>query len=144
VTARRKTRKRALDILFEAEQRKVAPLELLANQKADPARPLDPYVEELVEGVIAHAGEIDAVLTANLSDDWTLPRLPAVDRALMRIAIYELRFGAGVPNTVAISEAVALAADLSTDESPRYVNGVLSAIAAMPRPVAAVESLDIR
>jgi N utilization substance protein B len=132
VTARRRERKRALDILFESEQRQVEPLALLASQQADPARTLGPYAAELVEGVIAHADEIDKLIAMNLSDDWTLPRLPAVDRALLRIAVFELRYGPDVPDAVAVSEAVGLAADLSTDESPGYVNGVLSAIASIP------------
>jgi N utilization substance protein B len=132
VTARRKERKRALDILFEAEQRKVDPLTLLASQQADRSRTLGPYAAELVEGVIAHADEIDRLIAGNLSADWTLPRLPAVDRALLRVAVFELRYSADVPDAVAVSEAVGLAADLSTDESPGYVNGVLSAIASIP------------
>jgi N utilization substance protein B len=140
VTARRKARKRALDILFEAEQRGLEPLLLLADRRAAPEAALTQYSAELVEGVAAHRSEIDALLIAQLSPGWTLARLPAVDRALLRIAVYELRFGTGVPTAVAVSEAVGLAAALSTDESPGYVNGVLAAIAAAPGPAPAEHS----
>lgn len=135
MTARRKERKRALDILFEAEQRAVDALELLAARQADPARSVGPYAARLVEGVVACREQIDALLAAALSGDWTLPRLPAVDRAVLRIAVYELRFGNEVPAAVALSEAVGLAAELSTDDSPAYVNGVLSTIAGLPANV---------
>jgi N utilization substance protein B len=129
VTARRKARKRALDILFEAEQRAVPALDLLANRKTESERDED-YATTLVEGVEAHRSTIDELIAANLAGEWTLTRLPAVDRAALRIGVFELRFGDEIPSAVAVSEAVGLVADLSTDESPNYVNGVLSAIAA--------------
>jgi N utilization substance protein B len=125
--ARRKARKRALDLLFEADQRRLAPLDVLALRQAAGDPPVVPYATQLVEGVIAHADEIDALIGPVLSAGWSIARLPAVDRALLRIAVYELRFG-DVPSAVAISEAVGLAAELSTDESASYVNGVLGAI----------------
>jgi N utilization substance protein B len=130
VSARRKARKRALDVLFESEQRGVEPLELLEIRQAEHGRPADDYAGDLVRGVVAHQSEIDALIAENLAGDWTMTRLPAVDRTAMRIAVFELRFGDGVPAAVAVSEAVALVGDLSTDESPAYVNGVLSAVGA--------------
>lgn len=125
--ARRKARKRALDLLFEADQRGLAPLDVLKLRQAADDPPVVPYAALLVEGVIAHADEIDALIAPVLSTGWSIERLPAVDRALLRIGVYELRFG-DVPPAVAISEAVGLAGELSTDESPSYVNGVLGAI----------------
>lgn len=133
MTARRKARKRALDVLFEAEQRGVDALTLLAERALAAEPPMAPYTVVLVEGVVANRAEIDTLLVAHLSEDWSLPRLPAVDRGLLRIACYELRFAAEpVPAGVAIDEAVGLAQDLSTDDSPRFINGVLGAIAALP------------
>ena len=130
MSARTKARKRALDLLFEAEQRGLDPLDVLAIRRGAADPPVVPYAVELVEGVQAHRGEIDALIEPTLSERWSLGRLPAVDRAVLRIAVYELRFRDDVPVAVAISEAVGLAGDLSTDESPAYVNGVLAAIAA--------------
>lgn len=118
------------------------PLALLRERHGDlPRAPgsAAAYTADVVEGVVEHRDAIDALITAHLSAGWTLPRLPAVDRALLRIAAYELRYGADVPAGVAISEAVGLAGDLSTDESPGYLNGVLSAIAAAPRDSVADE-----
>ncbi|HEX7353405.1 MAG TPA: transcription antitermination factor NusB [Mycobacteriales bacterium] len=125
--ARRKARKRALDLLFEADQRHLDPLDVLALRQAAGDPPVAAYAAEIVQGVTAHAGEIDALIGPALSAGWSLGRLPAVDRALLRIAVFELRFG-DVPPAVAISEAVGLAGELSTDESSSYVNGVLAAI----------------
>ena len=111
------------------------PLQLLAERSADAAYPVNPYAAELVRGVIANRADIDGVISGNLAGDWTFARLPAVDRAVLRVAAYELRHGsAHLPAAVAVSEAVGLVGDLSTDESPGYVNGVLSAVAALPRP----------
>jgi N utilization substance protein B len=130
VSARTKARKRALDILFEAEQRRIDPLDVLAVRRAADDPPVAAYSVELVEGVSAHLADIDALIVPALSERWSLDRLPAVDRVVLRIAVYELRFRDDVPGAVAISEAVGLVGDLSTDESPSYVNGVLAAIAA--------------
>jgi N utilization substance protein B len=132
-SARRKARKRALDVLFEAEQRGVPALDVLAARRAADDPPVGDFAVALVEGVVAHAAEIDALVTPALSASWSLARLPAVDRAILRLGTYELRFGDDIEVGVAISEAVGLAADLSTDESPAYVNGVLAAIARAPR-----------
>jgi N utilization substance protein B len=125
--ARTKYRKRALDILFESELQSLAPGGSLAGRLALNDPPVNPYTVSLVEGVVAEQERIDALL-AEHSRGWTLDRMPGVDRNLLRIAAYEILHVADVPDAVAISEAVDLAGELSTDESPGFVNGVLSAI----------------
>lgn len=129
--ARHKARKRALDILFEADQRD-EPISVVITDRAgrgDAAT--NAYTEVLVSGVVDHADEIDALIEAN-AIDWSLDRMPAVDRALLRLATYELRWGQDIAPAVAIDEAVELAKELSTDESPGFVNGVLGRIATAP------------
>jgi transcription antitermination protein NusB len=125
VAARTKARKRALDLLFEAEQRHVNALDLLRERLAAPVTeaPLSAYTVALVEGVVGHWTDIDDAITT-YAQGWALERMPAVDRAILRIGAYEVLYGE-VPEPVAISEAVALARELSTDDSPKFVNGVL-------------------
>jgi transcription antitermination protein NusB len=125
LTARSKARKRALDVLFEAELRGEPVLEVLAQRAADESPPLPAYAAELVRGVQAHRDRIDELLAGH-ARGWMLDRMPAVDRNVLRIGAYELLWGAEVPDAVAISEAVQLARDLSTDESPAFVNGLLA------------------
>ena len=136
MAARGKARKRALDILFEAEARAVPVgtvlAELVRRREAAGDDPLNEYTVTIVEGVRAHQAEIDAALVAS-SHGWTLERMPQVDRAILQVAVFEIAFAEDVPDAVAISEAVRLATDLSTDESPQFVNGVLAAIAASSR-----------
>lgn len=122
--ARSKARKRALDILFEAEARGEPVLDLLAERTAAADPPVSEYAAELVRGVHARAAQIDALLAAH-SQGWTLARMPAVDRNILRIGAYELLWRDQVPDAVAISEAVALVGELSTDGSPGFVNGLL-------------------
>jgi N utilization substance protein B len=122
--ARSKARKRALDILFEAEARSEPVLGLLAERTADADPPVSEYAAELVRGVHEHAALIDDLLTTH-SQGWALARMPAVDRNILRIGAFELLWQDQVPDAVAISEAVALAAELSTDDSPAFVNGLL-------------------
>jgi transcription antitermination protein NusB len=129
--ARSKARKRALDILYEAEIRNVPVLDLLGERSAAERSPdgtgpppVTGYAAELVRGVQAHRDRIDELL-AEHSQGWTLDRMPAVDRNILRIGTYELLWAPGVPDGVAISEAVLLARDLSTDDSPAFVNGLL-------------------
>jgi N utilization substance protein B len=129
MAARSKARKRALDILFEAELRGLPTLELLSERQSLGDVPVQPYAAELVRGVASHSERIDELISWNLVD-WTLERLPAVDRNILRIGVYELLWAGDVPDGVAISEAVALAQDLSTDNSPPFVNGVLARIKA--------------
>jgi N utilization substance protein B len=129
MAARSKARKRALDILFEAELRGLPTLELLSERQSLGDVPVQPYAAELVRGVASHSERIDELISWNLVD-WTLERMPAVDRNILRIGVYELLWADGVPDGVAISEAVALAQDLSTDNSASFVNGVLARIKA--------------
>jgi len=129
MAARSKARKRALDILFEAELRGLPTLQLLSERQSLGDVPVQPYAAELVRGVATHSERIDELISWNLVD-WTMERLPAVDRNILRIGVYEVLWAADVPDGVAISEAVNLAQDLSTDNSPSFVNGVLARIKA--------------
>jgi transcription antitermination protein NusB len=130
VAARSKARKRALDVLFEAELRGLPVLELLAERMSLGERPTPEYAAQIVRGVAAHRAEIDKLIAGN-SVGWTLERMPAVDRNVLRIGVWELRWAEDVPSGVAISEAVELVQDLSTDGSPAFVNGLLAKIAAI-------------
>lgn len=128
-TGRHQARKRAVDLLFEAEARGLTPAEVaesrmaLAESNAD-VTVLNPYTVRVVRGVTEHAAHIDDLITSYLQG-WTLERLPAVDRAVLRVAVWELLHADDVPEPVAVDEAVELAKALSTDESPGFVNGVL-------------------
>lgn len=127
MAARSKARKRALDLLFECEQRGIDPIVTLREriERADP--PVPEYAVELVEGVVAHRGRIDELI-ATYAVGWTLDRMPPVDRNVLRLGIYELLWRDDVPDAVAVDEAVELAKSLSTDESPAFVNGVLGRV----------------
>ena len=126
--ARSKARKRALDILFEAEQRDSPVLDLLAERMTLGSPPVPGYAADLVRGVATRAARIDELIS-QYAQGWTLDRMPAVDRNVLRIGLYELLWADDVPDGVAISEAVLLARDLSTDGSPAFVNGLLARIA---------------
>ncbi|HEX8970833.1 transcription antitermination factor NusB [Oryzihumus sp.] len=130
MSARSKARKRALDILFEAEQRGLNVESLLAERLARPGTeaPLNEYTVELVQGVVRKWTSINELLST-YSQGWTIERMPAVDRAILRIGAFEVLYADDVPDAVAISEAVALAKSLSTDDSPTFVNGLLARIA---------------
>ena len=128
MSARSKARKRALDVLFEAELRETPLLELLAERMTLGDPPVPEYAAELVRGVSVHQARIDELI-AEYAEGWTLERMPAVDRNILRIGVYELLWADGVPDGVAISEAVLLARDLSTDASPAFINGLLARIA---------------
>jgi N utilization substance protein B len=134
VAARSKARKRALDILFEADQRETDFRTTLDQWvgRADP--PVPEYSRELVIGVAEHQKSIDALISG-CAEDWTLDRMPPVDRTVLRLAAYELLWCDDIPTAVAIDEAVELAKSLSTDESPAFINGVLAklAIQGLPR-----------
>src|SRR3984957_4834742 len=125
MAARSKARKRALDVLFEAEVRGEPVLELLDERVADASPPVAPYAAELVRGVQAHRDRLDELI-AEHAEGWALDRMPAVDRNILRLGGYALLWADDVPDAVAISEALALARDLSTDASPAFVNGVLA------------------
>jgi N utilization substance protein B len=126
--ARSKARKRALDVLFEAELRDLPVLDLLAERTTMGSPPVAPYAADLVRGVTVHKARIDELI-GEYAEGWTLDRMPAVDRNVLRIGIYELLWADDVPDGVAISEAVLLVHDLSTDASPAFVNGLLARIA---------------
>lgn len=129
--ARRKARKRALDVLYEADQRNLPPGQVLTTYLARLQRPLPEhiaYTESLVAGVAAHLDRIDELIVS-YAEGWTLERMPVVDRNLARIAVYELLYVDEIDDAVAISEAVELAKQMSTDDSPRFLNGILGRIA---------------
>lgn len=127
IPTRTKARKRALDILFEADLRGLDPAETLADRIALGEPPVRPFTITLVEGVREHLGEIDALIASSLREGWSLRRMPHVDRALARVATFELLYGDTEPQ-VAVAEAVTLGRQLSTDQSPAFLNGVLGTI----------------
>ncbi len=129
MAARNKARKRAFQILFEAEQRGAAPTAVMADwirlaRTDDRQPPVTEYTTQLVEGYTAHADRIDELLSGH-AVGWTLDRMPAVDRNVLRLGTYELIWEDDVPDAVVLDEAVQLAKEFSTDESPSFVNGLL-------------------
>ncbi|WP_439656417.1 transcription antitermination factor NusB [Lentzea sp. HUAS TT2] len=136
--ARSKARKRAVDFLYEADLLGSDAVTLLASRVGSPdVPPVNDYTISLVEGVTAHRSRIDDLISEH-AEGWTLQRMPAVDRAILRLGLYELLWAADVPDAVAIDEAVELAKGLSTDDSPRFVNGVLGRIAVIADQLRAV------
>lgn len=130
MAARSKARKRALDILFEADQRGTNVSTVLDERLRLSGRqtPLPAYAEQAVRGVVAQWIELNATI-AQASEEWTLDRMPAVDRAILRLSAWEILYNPDVAPAVAIDEAVSLATSLSTDDSPGFINGVLGRIA---------------
>ncbi|MGY2746406.1 transcription antitermination factor NusB [Pseudarthrobacter sp. O4] len=124
MSARGKARNRALEVLFEAEQRSVSAFDVLKSRREQTDQIVNPYTLEIVEGVVSHQLAIDEFLET-YSQGWTLERMPSVDRIILRIGTWELIYNDDVPDGVAVSEAVALAKTLSTDESPSFINGLL-------------------
>jgi transcription antitermination protein NusB len=133
MAARSKARKRAVDVLYEADIRSDDRLTLLRERLADETPPVPEHTVRLVEGVAEHAVRIDELIDTHASN-WSIDRLPDVDRAILRMAVFELLWADDVPDAVVIDEAVELAKALSTDDSPAYVNGVLGAILAAEVP----------
>lgn len=130
MSARSKARKRAVDILFEADQRPGTDLRDLLQERVRSSgapAPLPQYAIDVVEGVYAHGDRIDEILST-YSRGWTLARMPAVDRAILRVGTWEILFNDEVPDAVAVDEAVDLATSLSTDDSPAFINGLLGRI----------------
>jgi N utilization substance protein B len=127
VPARSKARKRALDLLFASELRGEDPVDALDRAVAEGEGPTNDYTAVLVRGVAEHQKRIDELLTT-YAEGWTLARMPAVDRNVLRIGTFEMLWAEDVPDPVAVTEAVAMVRDLSTDESPGFVNGVLGAL----------------
>jgi N utilization substance protein B len=138
LSSRSKARKRAVDALYAAELRDGMATDLLAETKTqvedrqNQAEIFD-FALELVTGVLSNQIEIDETISA-MAQNWSLDRMPAVDRAILRLGIYEISF-AGIEPAIAISEAVSLANELSTDESGTFVNGILAAVAATRKPI---------
>ncbi len=127
MAARSKARKRALDVLFECEVRGL-PLGATLDERVLAAEPpVNEYTVELIRGVAEHQRRIDELLTT-YAEGWSLERMPTVDRNALRIGVFEILYVDGVPDPVAISEAMHLVRDLSTDDSPAFVNGVLATI----------------
>ncbi|UQX90049.1 transcription antitermination factor NusB [Jatrophihabitans telluris] len=127
MAARSKARKRAVDLLYEADLRGSDPISTVAERVALADPPINDYTIELVEGVSARRPEIDDLLS-QYSEGWTLDRMPGVDRAILRVGLYELLWSEDIPDAVAIDEAVELAKALSTDDSPKFVNGLLGRV----------------
>ena len=138
MSARTKARKRALDVLYVADIRQISIDDALV---AETQRALDNpernsswgYAREIVQGVIENRPEIDELIET-YSQGWTIARMPTIDRAIVRIAIWELTHNDDIPDSVAISEAVEMAQSLSTDDSATFVNGLLARIASTVQP----------
>jgi transcription antitermination protein NusB len=135
VTSRREARRTAIDILYQADITDRDPAVVLAGW-IDAGRPVSGFSAELVEGVDRHLAEIDLLLEEH-AEGWTVARMAALDRTILRVAVHELRHRPDVPLSVAISEAVQAATDLSAEGAPRFVNGILGKIASEMRPAAA-------
>ena len=129
MSARSKARKRALDVLYESEMRGTDATETLMERTAQADPPIGDYAIELIRGVEGHRQRIDELIDS-YAEGWDLSRMPAVDRNLLRIGVYELLGCDDVPDAVAVDEAVSLAVSLSTDDSPRFINGILSRLLA--------------
>ena len=127
MAARTKARKRALDVLYASDLRAENPVDALERAIADGEGPSNDYTTTLVRGVVEHQSRIDELL-ATYAQGWTLERMPAVDRNVLRLGVFEVLFADDVPDAVALTEAMSLVRDLSTDESPQFVNGVLGNI----------------
>lgn len=137
MAARSKARKRALELLYEADQRGLNIGELLEQRLESPStqHPLPEYTATLVRGVLAHWTEISDVLNT-YSQGWPVERMPAVDRAALRLGTWEVVWNEEVPDVVAIAEAVELVQAMSTDESPKFVNGMLARISTVKMTLA--------
>lgn len=127
---RHQARRRALDLLYEADlkQRSVEVVLGSIDPVAEDTDELPAFTAELVRGVAAHQSEVDAVIVGH-AQGWHLERMPIVDRNLLRLALYEMRYEPDVPDAVAIDEAVRLAKELSTEDSGRFINGLLAHVA---------------
>jgi N utilization substance protein B len=138
VSARSKARKQALDILFESDIRGSVALDILISrdvvEEGPDARPIREYTREIISGVSEHRRKIDELI-ATYAQGWDMDRLPAVDRSILRIGIYEIIWASELPDAVAIDEALTLAKELSTDESAGYIHGVLGKIASIKESI---------
>ncbi|MDA2808599.1 transcription antitermination factor NusB [Nocardiopsis suaedae] len=123
--ARRKARRRAIEVLYEAELRGATVPEVIERRRAQPEPPINDFTEQLAAAVDEHRRRIDELLD-EYAIGWTLERMPVVDRNILRMGAYELLWADDIPDGVAVAEAVAVAKELSTEESPTFVNGLLS------------------
>jgi N utilization substance protein B len=133
LSARTKARKRAVDAIFAADLRKISPLQLLEDvaelaAERQNQEPIFDYAKRIVQGVVDNHEEIDDLIE-NYAQDWSLDRMPTLDKAILRVGTWEIRFNEEIPAAVAISEAVNLANELSTDDSGSFINGLLARIA---------------
>ncbi|NMN93584.1 transcription antitermination factor NusB [Antrihabitans stalactiti] len=146
--ARHKARRRAVDLLFEAEARDLDPVDLAAERSElaiadDQVAPVHAYTIEIVRGVAENLDRVDETVASYLQE-WTLDRLPAVDRAILRIAVWELFYAPDVPPVVVVDEAVELAKQLSTDDSPGFINGVLGQVVVVAPQVRAAAAAQLQ
>ena len=134
MSARSKARKQSLDLLYEGDIRGQAPADLLALRDViddgPDARPIREYTKELIFGIAENRRKIDELIST-YAQGWDMDRLPAVDRNILRLGIYEILWSSDVPISVAIDESLALAKELSSDESSKYIHGVLGRIASI-------------
>ncbi len=134
MSARSKARKQALDLLYESDIRGLELLETLASRDCLPdgpeARPIRPYTRELVQGVSENKRKIDELITT-YAQGWDMDRMPAVDRNILRLGIYEILWSEQIPLSVAIDESLSLAKELSSDDSSKYIHGILGRIASI-------------
>lgn len=132
--SRYKARRRAVDVLFEAEFRDIDPVDIvdervsLARDADNQVKPVPDYTREIVEGVAVNLDALDESIASHLSSEWRLDRLPAVDRAVLRVSAWEVMYNNDVPGKVAIKEGVELASEYSHDKAPGYVNVVLDGV----------------
>ena len=126
MSARRKARKRALDFLYEADIRSASAIDLLGSREESELSERD-YVMELLVGVETNKVKIDELITT-YAQGWDMDRMPAIDRNILRIALFEILIKSDLDDQIAASEAVEIATELSTDDSAKYINGVLGRI----------------
>lgn len=127
MTSRREARRQAIDVLYQADVTEKDPRVVLVEWRSA-GREVDPFAEELVDGVAANRAEIDSILLSHV-ENWSLERMATLDRNILRVAVYELLHRPETPSSVAISEAVEIAKRLSTEDSSRFVNGILGTFA---------------
>ncbi len=124
IGSRGRARRRALEILFEAEHRNTTPLSALQRRREFTDQTINPYTAQIIDGVITHQEQIDELL-AQYAHGWTMERMLAMDKSILRLGAWELLFNDEMPDAAAVNEAVNMAREYSNDDSPGYVNGVL-------------------
>ena len=138
MSARSKARKQALDLLYEADIRGGSALEFLQSrdvvEDGPDARPIRDFTKELIGGIAENSRKIDELITT-YAQGWDMDRLPAVDRNILRLAIYEIVWSTELADGIAIDEALSLAKELSTDESAGYIHGVLGKISSIKESI---------